>query len=90
MKDALLANPPDMVILLKVYGEHEPAFTEELEGILAETGIYERLKPDVEPIRDKTDHMDWTGFEFYKLNSGLKETSEPAPGQPAARERTNG
>ena len=67
---AILANPPDAVVLIEPKEGHEPGFTPELEGILADTGLYEKIAavdPD-SPDNPASDY-DWTGYGIYRLKS---------------------
>ncbi|MBD5557170.1 MAG: hypothetical protein HDQ92_00975 [Desulfovibrio sp.] len=67
MKEALLANPPDIIVLMQPRGSHEPSFTSELTEVLKDTGQYEKfatVDPDF-PENQVTDYT-WVGYDLYR------------------------
>lgn len=67
MKEALLANPPDIIVLMQPRGRHEPAFTPELTEVLQDTSRYEKfatVDPDF-PKNTVTDYT-WVGYDLYR------------------------
>lgn len=67
MKEALLANPPDVIVLMQPRGRHEPTFTPELSEVLQDTGQYEKfatVDPGF-PENTVTDYT-WVGYDLYR------------------------
>lgn len=67
MKEALLANPPDIIVLMQPKGTHEPVFTPELTEVLQDTGRYEKFAT-VDPDFPKNTVKDytWVGYDIYR------------------------
>lgn len=67
MKEALLANPPDIIVLMQPRGRHEPSFTPELTEVLQDTGQYEKFAT-VDPDFPENQVMDytWVGYDLYR------------------------
>ena len=67
MKEALLANAPDIIVLMQPRGSHEPTFTKELTEVLQDTGQYEKfatVDPDF-PENTVTNYA-WVGYDLYR------------------------
>lgn len=77
MKEALLANPPDIIVLMQPRGRHEPAFTPELTEVLHDTGQYEKIAtvdPDF-PENTVTDYT-WAGYDIYRHKAPTDTTTD--------------
>lgn len=73
LKNALIANPPDMIALLRPLSNHEPAFPEELAEVIESTGLYEKTG-EIRPLEIDTgrQHADWASYDLYKLKTHAK------------------
>lgn len=67
-RKALLVNPPDIVVIAKPHGSHEPSFPDTLASILIDSGLYEKFS-EINPIAPEKfgfKHYDWLALDLYR------------------------
>lgn len=66
LKKTLLANPPDIIVLMRPKGKHEPTFSAELTEVLHDTSQYEKIAViDPELPENKATDYALFGYELY-------------------------
>lgn len=84
LKKALLANPPDAIVLIEPLGDHEPSYSPELKEIMRETGLYEKIGAvdPRDPDNQATEGV-WFAYEIFRRKPGPTDQAR-APAEPTA------
>lgn len=76
LKKALLANPPDVIILARPLGGHEPSFSDELADVLIASGRYKKFASvDPRDAGNKATDNAWLAYDLYRRDQ--RERVEP-------------
>lgn len=77
MKEALLANPPDIIVLLRTKSRHEPAFTPELTEVLEATGNYEKFATiDAAAPENSATNYAWAAYDLYRHKATTEKVTD--------------